>query len=116
MFNPRWGSVEGTGGVAEVSRNYYRRYGNAPSRGLGDVELGRVLRRYLQQWLPDYMVPSAIMVLESWPLTPNGKSTARRCRPPRRGRAARAPRTPQEQVLCDLFAEVPGAGAGRDRR
>ena len=27
--------------------------------------MGRVLRRYLQQWLPDYMVPSAIVVLES---------------------------------------------------
>ena len=31
------------------------------------------LRRYLQQHLPEYMVPSMYMVLEELPLTPNGK-------------------------------------------
>lgn len=31
------------------------------------------LRSYMQQKLPSYMVPSAFVILESWPLTPNGK-------------------------------------------
>ena len=31
------------------------------------------LRRYLQQHLPDYMVPSTFVVLEAMPMTPNGK-------------------------------------------
>nr|QEO74614.1 condensation domain-containing protein [uncultured bacterium] len=31
------------------------------------------LRRYLQQHLPEYMVPSVYMILEELPLTPNGK-------------------------------------------
>ncbi|MFP5263124.1 MAG: non-ribosomal peptide synthetase, partial [Blastocatellia bacterium] len=31
------------------------------------------LRRHLQQRLPDYMIPSAILLLESMPLSPNGK-------------------------------------------
>lgn len=30
-------------------------------------------RRYLQEKLPDYMVPSAFVMLEKFPLTPNGK-------------------------------------------
>jgi amino acid adenylation domain-containing protein len=31
------------------------------------------LRRFLKQQLPDYMIPSAFMLLETLPLTPNGK-------------------------------------------
>ena len=107
VFNPRWRSVEAMEAVAEVPRGYYRRYGNAPSRGLEDLELGRVLRGHLQQSLPDYMLPTAIMVLESWPLTPNGKVDRKALPAPERlGGAGRTPRTPEEQILCDLFAEL----------
>ncbi|WP_143483147.1 phosphopantetheine-binding protein, partial [Pseudomonas congelans] len=31
------------------------------------------LRTHLQELLPDYMLPAAYMLLDAWPLTPNGK-------------------------------------------
>ena len=67
------------------------------------------LRGQLTASLPDYMVPSAIVVLGSLPLTANGKLDRRALpAPDLRPKVVRAPRTPQEEVLCGLYAEVLG--------
>ena len=68
------------------------------------------LRSALGRSLPDYMVPSALMVLERLPLTPNGKLDRRALPEPEFASAHlhRAARSPQEAILCSLFAEVLG--------
>ncbi len=69
------------------------------------------LRTYLQGSLPDYMVPSAFVVLDALPLTPNGK-VDRKALPapdgarPELGRAYAAPRTPTESELAALWSDV----------
>jgi pristinamycin I synthase-3/4 len=73
----------------------------------GEMPEAAALRRCLSERLPDYTVPSAFVVLDSLPLTANGKLDRRALPvPERRGEGYRAPRTPTEVVLCGLFAEV----------
>ncbi|MFH0134905.1 amino acid adenylation domain-containing protein [Variovorax sp. VaC1] len=65
------------------------------------------MRRALSDDLPDHMVPAALVVLDTLPLTPNGKLDRKALPAPDfTPRSIRAPRTPQEQTLATLFAEV----------
>jgi amino acid adenylation domain-containing protein len=70
------------------------------------------LRHFLKAQLPDYMMPSAFVVLEALPLTPNGK-VDRRALPqpelrPELEPTFVAPRTPIEEILANIWGCVLG--------
>ncbi|WP_312887039.1 non-ribosomal peptide synthetase [Actinocrinis puniceicyclus] len=75
-----------------------------------DATLDRAgLRRYTAEQLPAFMVPSAFVLLESLPLTRNGKLDRRALPAPKAEvSAGRDARGPWEAALCSLFAEVLG--------
>jgi acyl carrier protein len=65
------------------------------------------LRAYLQEKLPGYMVPSSWVELQELPLTANGKVNRQALPAPQRHTEAhRKPRTPREETLCEILAEV----------
>jgi pristinamycin I synthase-3/4 len=68
------------------------------------------LRASLTGNLPDYMVPSAVVVLDAIPLTGNGKVDRRALPEPDFGELSRgrAPRNAREEMLCGVFAELLG--------
>ena len=72
----------------------------------------RELRRFLSDRFPAYMVPTAFVVLDAFPMTPNGKVDRQGLPAPalsgRQLDAADAPSTPTEKVLAAVWAQVLG--------
>ncbi|HYO15770.1 MAG TPA: amino acid adenylation domain-containing protein, partial [Thermoanaerobaculia bacterium] len=69
------------------------------------------MRSFLSGRLPEHMLPSALVWLDAFPLTPNGKIDWRRLPAPDERPAELAytpPRTPTEELLAELWADVLG--------
>ena len=57
-----------------IGRSDLARYANVPAAGApADVDLARLLRPWLEERLPGYLVPDFFVAVEEFPLTPNGK-------------------------------------------
>jgi amino acid adenylation domain-containing protein len=74
---------------------------------------GTELRAFLRQRLPEFMVPSAFVALDALPRTPNGKIDRLSLPSPEgleraEGDDYAAPRTPVEEILCGIWAQVLG--------
>ncbi|MEH2266221.1 amino acid adenylation domain-containing protein [Nostoc sp.] len=68
------------------------------------------LRHFLKQKLPNYMVPSAFVLLEALPMTPNRKVDYRTLPAPNLSRSVEdkfvAPQTPTEKRLVAIWSEI----------
>ena len=75
-------------------------------------ELISELRSFLKQKLPDYMVPSAFMLLDALPLTPNGKidrlALSQRCDYVSDETAFTEPKTPTEKEIAEIWTALLG--------
>ncbi|MBW4635809.1 MAG: amino acid adenylation domain-containing protein [Iphinoe sp. HA4291-MV1] len=70
------------------------------------------LRDFLKQKLPEYMIPSAFVMLEAMPLTPSGKVDRKALPAPDRELSSEdnfvLPRTPTEEAIAHIFTSVLG--------
>jgi amino acid adenylation domain-containing protein len=78
----------------------------------GQTQETNDLRQQLRQTLPDFMLPNQFIWLESLPLTPNGKIDRKQLRerpdhqPDHASETITPPRTPTEEKLTAIWAEV----------
>ncbi len=96
-----------------VTAKPWSNYTNNPLHGKLVQKLVPQVREFIQQKLPNYMVPQAFVLLNSLPLTPNGKVDRRSLPTP--DTASRtlstgfvSPRTPIEAQLTKIWIEVLG--------
>ena len=88
-------------------------YAHNPAEAKRNRLLGSYLRSHLKKRLPDYMIPSAFVVLDTLPLTPNGKVDRKtlpvpdQTRPELEAKLVR-PHNPIEKLLEEIWAEVLG--------
>jgi amino acid adenylation domain-containing protein len=68
------------------------------------------LRKYLRESLPEYMIPSAIVVVDEWPLSPNGKLDRAKLPAPEAFayavRSYEAPQGGMEEIVAAIWREI----------
>ncbi|MYU07840.1 amino acid adenylation domain-containing protein [Streptomyces sp. SID8366] len=89
------------------------RYVSAPRTAADEHRVRAAVRRRVAAFLPDFMMPSAVVVLDRLPLGPHGKTDRAALPAPPTARpdgptAPRRPRTDREKALCAMYAELLG--------
>ncbi len=112
---PRW--LASVLDEANVRSKDWKSYANNPLRTRWMQSFTRnlvpQLRSFLGERLPEYMLPSAFVLLDEIPLTPNGKVDRRALPAPSQGRAELvdgylAQRTPIEELLAGMWSDLLG--------
>lgn len=99
-------------GFVQKDRAYVAAYfleGEARRKGLWDGRTLAIDRRALADCLPQYMLPTYYVPLDSFPVNANGKLTRKGLEAPRAEDAREPyaePRTEAEKILCDAMARV----------
>jgi amino acid adenylation domain-containing protein len=88
-------------------------YTNHPALSLSAHALTTEIRSFLQEHLPEHMVPSIVIPMDELPLTPSGKVNRRALPNPDSARPKLekpyvAPRSPLEEEFCRNWGEILG--------
>ncbi len=94
-------------------RREWREYTNNPEHGMLNRRLVPQIRSYLKERLPEYMTPSAYMIMDSFPLSASGKVDRRALPMPEGTRSSVdgvyvAPRNSIEEKLVESWQEILG--------
>ncbi|MGI9290753.1 MAG: amino acid adenylation domain-containing protein, partial [Gammaproteobacteria bacterium] len=83
-------------------------FANDPLRGRLARSLEPLLRDQIKADLPEYMMPSAFIILDEFPLTPNGKIDRKKLPAPewRPQKEYVAPRTEVEELLAEMWSDL----------
>ncbi|RPK80043.1 Chondramide synthase cmdD [Streptomyces sp. ADI98-12] len=108
-----WSATPTITAADQTTQTPFQGLANNPAASRDTSTLITQVREHLRTKLPDHMVPAAVVVLERLPLTASGKLNRRALPAPDLGThtTGRAPRTPREEILAGLFAEVLGLPA-----
>ena len=108
----REGAGRGAGGEGPLAAASLAAYANNPLQGRFARRIVPELRAFLEARLPAYMMPSAFVLLDALPITPNGKVDRRRLPAPgglpESGRSLVAARNATEERLLAIWKELLG--------
>lgn len=95
----------------DIPGNKYLAAYVVPSSDQEPVELKNILREHLQKMLPDYMIPSTLLVMDAFPMTPTGKIDRRSLPAPdpslvQAENAYVAPRNDLEKLIAGVWEQV----------
>ncbi|MGK7926524.1 MAG: amino acid adenylation domain-containing protein [Spirulina sp.] len=94
----------------QILQRPWQEYANLPLQNKLTQALIPEVRQFLQERLPEYMIPQQFVVLDRLPLTPNGKVDRNALPAPDleqlRDRDFLAPETPIQKTLADIWQEI----------